>query len=119
MALLNTKAPIGIYPQTGIERLKRSGTGDLQAEKQRLRKATKEFESLLMYEMLKTMRKTIPKDSSSEKIGFSGGLGKETFMQMFDIELARKMADGGRGSISELLYNSLEGLIKTQHGSDT
>jgi len=116
MAYPVTKAAAGIYPQAGIEKLKRSGGGDLEAEKQRLRKATKEFESLFMYEMLKTMRKTIPKDDSSEKAGFSGDLGKETFMQMFDMELARKMADGGQGSISDLLYNSLENVIKVQNG---
>ncbi len=116
MAYPVTKAAAGIYPQTGIEKSRRSRGGDLEAEKQRLRKATKEFESLFMYEMLKTMRKTIPKDDSSEKVGFSSDLGKETFMQMFDMELARKMAGGGQRSISDLLYNSLESVIKAQNG---
>lgn len=108
------KAASGIFPQTEIDRLKHPGAGDLNSEKQRLRKATKEFESLFMYEMLKTMRKTIPKDSSSENAIFSSGFGKDTFMQMFDMELARKMANGGQGSISEILYNSLVSVIGQQ-----
>jgi len=111
------KATAGTSLQTGIERLKGSKAVDLETEKQRLRKVTKEYESLFMYEMLKTMRKTIPKDSMSKDASFSNGLGKDTFEQMFDMELARKMAGGGQGSISSVLYKSLEPVVEAQYKS--
>ncbi len=107
----------GVYlPTTGLENLKRSESADLETEKQRLRKVTKEFESLFLYQLLKTMRKTIPKDTADEGALFSDNLGKDTFMQMFDMELARKMARGGQGSISEVLYQSLEKVLEVQYG---
>ncbi len=112
-----TGTAAGTYPLSGIERPKHSAGDGIEAEKQRLRKATEEFESLFMYEMLKAMRKTISKDGLSEGVPFSSDLGKETFMEMFDVELARKMVGGGQGSISDLLYNSLEGVIEAQHGA--
>ncbi len=113
------KSHVGIYPQTAIERLKDSNGGDIGMEKQRLRKATKEFESLFMYEMLKTMRKTIPGDDSSENNVFSTDLGKDTYTQMFDMELARKLTSGGQGSIADMLYNSLERVIADQPRSES
>lgn len=118
MSYPGIKAASGIVSQLGSERLKGSGANNLEREKQRLRKATNEFESLFMYEMLKTMRKTIPKNASSENAPFSNDLGKDTFMQMFDMELARKMSSGDAGSISAILYNSLEKVIEEQYRSN-
>jgi flagellar protein FlgJ len=94
-----------------------SQTEKLDQEKARLRKATNEFESLFIYEMLKTMRKTIPQDSPSGKASFSNDLGKDTYTQLFDMELARKMANGRDGSISAMLYNSLEKVVEAQFQS--
>ncbi len=69
-----------------------------------------------MYQMLKTMRETIP-DSQTEKDGlFSGGMGKDIFTQMFDMQMSDKMATGGRNSISEMLYKSMEKVLVAQEG---
>jgi Rod binding domain-containing protein len=68
------------------------------------------------------MRKTIPQDSPSGKASFSNDLGKDTYTQLFDMELARKMANGRDGSISAMLYNSLEKVVEAQSqaaGSET
>jgi Rod binding domain-containing protein len=108
-----------ILSVTPRDRLLRESSNDLQREKQRLRKATREFESLFYYEMLKTMRKTIPQDSSANKGTFSNDLGKDTFTQIFDMELARKMARGGSGSISDLLYTTLEKVVEAQYRTPT
>ncbi len=110
-----------LFPQPGIERLKEARPATLEAEKTRLKKATKEFESFFMYYLLKTMRETVPENSLAETTGFSGGLGKDTFSQMFDMELAQRIVQGGPGSISKLLYNSMEKLLEVQYappGSD-
>jgi len=106
-----------LFPQSGIERLKGARPATLEAEKARLKEATKEFESFFMYYMLKTMRQTVPENSLTEKTAFSGGLGKDTFSQMFDMELAQRIVQGGPGSISKLLYNSMERLLEAQYGT--
>ncbi|MFQ6009169.1 MAG: rod-binding protein [Candidatus Zixiibacteriota bacterium] len=120
MSSISIKGFPGVSSHTKREELQRSSE-DLDREKLRLRKATNEFESLFIYEMLKTMRKTIPQDSHSLPAPFSKELGKDTFMQLFDMELARKMVNGRDGSISAMLYNSLEKVVEAQFhasGSD-
>jgi Rod binding domain-containing protein len=75
----------------------------LTAEKLRLKKATRDFESLFILNILKAMRRTIP------QTGFlDGGLGQDVYNSMFDMELAKKMADNSAGSLAEILYRSLE-----------
>ncbi len=88
-------------------------TGDLEKEKLRLRKASKDFESLFIYQMLKAMRKTVGEDPLSKDNSFSSDYGKDAYMDMFDQQLALKMA-GGKRSIADALYNSM---IKTLDGT--
>ena len=88
-------------------------TDDLEKEKLRLRKASKEFESLFIYQMLKAMRKTVGEKPLTKDSPFSGDYGKDTYMDMFDQQLALKMAGGGR-SIADALYNSM---VKVLDGS--
>ncbi len=103
----------------GIDQLKRPTNGTIEAEKARLRKATQEFESFFVYQMLKAMRKTIPEDSLGNGAPMSGGMGKETFTEMFDMEIARKATFGGHNSIAELLYKSTEKLIDARFDTRT
>jgi Rod binding domain-containing protein len=79
------------------------------AEKARLRKATKEFESFFILQMLKAMRSTIPESSMA-----GGGLGKEIYTSMFDQELARRMAGRSNESIAEVLYRNLVKYIDSE-----
>ena len=82
----------------------RAGGGTtLEAQKARLKKATKEFEAYFMLYMLKSMRETIPKSGLLEE-----GLGDDIYASMFDEELSKKIAGTSPGSLSELLYKSLE-----------
>jgi soluble lytic murein transglycosylase-like protein len=97
--------------QWAVEDLKRQSGGTIEAEKTRLRKATKEFESFFLYQMLKVMRETVPDNPLTKNTPLSGGLGKETFTQIFDMEVARKTSIGGPNSIADLLYASMEKLI--------
>jgi len=103
----------------GIDQLKRPTNGTVEAEKARLRKATQEFESFFVYQMLKAMRKTIPQNSMGKDVPMSGGLGKDTFTEMFDMEIARKATFGGHNSIATLLYKSTEKLIDARFETGT
>lgn len=94
-----------------LQKLKGPPSNDIATEKLRLRKATREFESFFMYQMLKTMRQTIPENSLTKDAPLADGMGKEMFTDIFDLEIARKVTLGGHNSISELLYNSMEKLI--------
>lgn len=81
----------------------RLGEESLDSQKMRLRKATREFESFFLLHMLRAMRKTIPENGLLD-----GGLGQDMYTSMFDEELARTIAGTSRGSLSEILYASLE-----------
>ena len=97
-----------------VDALRRPTNGTLEAEKAHLRKATKEFESFFIYQMLKTMRATIPKNGLGEGAPLGDDLGKDAFTEIFDMEIARKATFGGHNSIAELLYKSMEKLIDAQ-----
>lgn len=110
---VKTLAPAG-SGSFGLDQLKRPTNGTIEAEKSRLRKATREFESFFIYQMLKAMRKTIPEQTLSQGVALDGGLGKDIFTEIFDMEIARKATFGGHNSISELMYKSMEKLIDAQ-----
>lgn len=115
-------ATAAIAPLAGsagdLERLARSQPGDAASEKERLHKATKEFEAFFVYYMLKTMRQTIPENSLTKDTPFAGGMGQDTFTDLFDMEIGKKAQFGGHNSISELLYNSMEKLIDARYNSE-
>lgn len=106
---------LAAYPQSDLDRLRQQGNGTVEAEKARLREASRQFEALFSYYLLKSMRETIP-ESSDKNQGMGGGFGKDIFTQMFDMEISRKMASSGKSSMSEMLYRSLERVIETQFG---
>ncbi len=114
MVLPVKSAAAGVGEGSGLERLRHGKTPTVESEKLRLHKATKEFESYFMYQMLKTMRQTIPDGSKSESGVLSDGLGKETFTDIFDMEISRKASFGGHNSISEIMYRSMEKLVDVQ-----
>lgn len=106
------------HPQTTLERMKGPRADSLQGEKARLRKATKEFESFFTYYMLKTMRQTIPKDPMAENLPLGDAGGKDTFSDMFDMEVSRLMSTTGRRSIAEMLYRSMEKVVDAQYKAE-
>jgi len=110
------KAMMGIESFNSLEQLKGTKGATAEAEKARLKKATKEFEAFFTHHMLKTMRKTIPESSTGSEGGFGVGAGKDMFTDLFDMELARKMSGGNENSISDILYRSMEPLLMAQFG---
>lgn len=110
--MLPTKL-LSLKSQTATHAASRSRM-TLEQEKARLRKATNEFEAFFKYQMLKTMRQTIPEDPSSENLPLGNDGGKETFTDMFDMEIARA-GSGGRRSLSDVMYRSMERLVEARH----
>ncbi len=117
MSSFDVKGAAGFVPDQAVERIGRQAGADAEAEKVRLKKATREFESLVIYEMLKTMRKTVPESAFAKGAPLSGGMGKDIFTQMFDMKLAQKVATGGKNSISDILYSQMEKLVEAQYGA--
>ena len=66
------------------------------------KRVARKFESLFIYELLKGMR------GMSGKGLFQGGLSGDVFQTLFDMELAKTLAERGTG-ISEMLMKSLRG----------
>lgn len=82
-----------------------SSTTDAAIRQQRnaeLKKACKQFESVLTYEMLKSMRSTVDKCDL-----FSGGEGEEIYESLLDQELSKNMTGYGSNSLAELLYRQM------------
>lgn len=69
-----------------------------------LREATQEFESLLIAQLLKTMRGTVPES------GLMGsGSGQQLFREMLDQEFARQIAFAGGFGLGEIVYRQMAG----------
>jgi len=81
----------------------RAVDADTLEKDQQLRKACADFESLLVYELLKTMRKTIPKTGL-----LNSSMTQETFESMMDQKLAEDVASQRKGwGLKEALYEQL------------
>jgi flagellar protein FlgJ len=73
------------------------------AREAKLKKACADFESMLVYQLLKTMRQTIPKSGL-----LSGSQGKDTYEMMFDQKVADELAKKGQGlGLQKMLYNQI------------
>jgi len=70
---------------------------------QDLRKACKEFESVFVHQLLKSMRRTIDKCDL-----FHGGQGEEIYESMLDEEYAKRMVGHGKNSLANILYEQLK-----------
>ena len=69
---------------------------------EKLLKVVQEFQSILIYNMLKSMRATIPRSELTEE-----SPGKDYFMSLFDEQLAITIAKQQNDSLSEVLYRQL------------
>ncbi len=75
------------------------------AKEKKLKKACADFESMLVYQMLKTMRQTIPKD------GFlKSSQGRQTYEMLLDQKLATELSSKGEGlGLQTMIYKQLTG----------
>jgi murein DD-endopeptidase MepM/ murein hydrolase activator NlpD len=73
-----------------------------------IKKVAKEMESLFAYEMIKAMRSTTGESAKS-------GLGNDTYMTMFDLELSKLFAERGLG-LQNMLAKGLTAATGTTKG---
>ncbi|PIE68996.1 MAG: hypothetical protein CSA21_04790 [Deltaproteobacteria bacterium] len=80
-------------------------------KEQKLREATKGFESIFIGKMWQQMRATVPKDD------YLHSKEEAMYLSMFDRELSEKMADAGGIGLGKMLYDSLKDKL-TQASQD-
>ena len=73
-----------------------------KADEARLEKACKDFEAIILNQMLSAMRKTVPEGGLFEK-----SFGEKIYQTMLDEELSKKIAHGKGMGLGELLFQQL------------
>jgi Rod binding domain-containing protein len=87
------------------------GSGNQKMNREKLEKACKEFESLFMYQMLKTMHSMVPQN------GLFGDIpGKDLYQTIMDQELSKNIAQHGGVGIGKMLYQQI--IRKEEKGED-
>jgi flagellar protein FlgJ len=101
---------ISISPGTLLkpESLKNRASAPKNAELHKLRQSCREFESIYINEMYKTMRKSIPKSGL-----FKTDMADTLYQEMLDTEMAKKTAAGDGIGIGKAMYEQL----KTQYST--
>lgn len=80
---------------------------DPEKEK-KLKKACADFEAMLVFQLLKTMRQTVPKNGY-----LKSSQGQQTYEMMLDQKIATDLAHKGEGlGLQKILYNQLNQQIR-------
>lgn len=74
----------------------------------KLRKSCKDFEAIILKQMLTTMRKSVPKSGL-----FNSSFADDIYQSMSDEELANNLAHNKGMGLGDTLYNQLSGQIKS------
>jgi flagellar protein FlgJ len=94
---LNTPNIVGQVKSTQITSKQK------QAELQKIKKACKDFESIFTYQLLKTMRQTVPKGTSAASLS-----GKDTYNMIMDQKVAEDLSKRGNGlGLQKMLFEQL------------
>ena len=93
---------VPIYPKSvSVESLSpTSKIGDRKLDRDKLKKSCADFESILISQLLKSMRQTM---TTSGLMG--GGLGKDMYISLFDQELSQSLAKRGGLGLGKIIYN--------------
>ena len=68
----------------------------------KLKKACEDFESIFISQMLKEMRKSIPKSGLLD-----GGSEQDAYLSLFDEAFSKSMAQGGGIGLGKILYQNI------------
>lgn len=79
-----------------LEQTQKSG------DKAKLWEACQQFESVFVYQMLKKMRETIPKNEL-----FNGGMGEEVFQGMLDEQTANNLSSGEGMGLAKMIFEQM------------
>lgn len=74
-----------------------------------LRESSREFETLLVMEMYKAMRKAVSESGLFEK-----NMANDLYQEMFDMEMARQTASGPGIGVGEAMYRQMAELIENK-----
>ena len=89
---------------TKLDNLKK--TKAAAKEKEKLKKACKDFEALFVNQLMKEMRKTV------KKSGFiDGGNAEKIFQSMLDEKYAEAIADSGNMGLADMMYRQIGGKL--------
>ena len=88
-----------------IARAKAKAQNLTDEDKSKLKQAAFDFQSLLVNQMLQSMRET--KFDDDEEEGF--GYGKDLMTDMFDMQLSTIISKTGKFGVAEILYESISG----------
>ena len=92
-----------LLPDRGPDRNSDVTAREKSEKEKKLRKTCADFESLLIYQMFKTMRKTVPESGLLNKIS-----GKDTYEMITDQKLAGELAGKGGLGLQKALFNQLK-----------
>ncbi len=77
------------------------------AKENRLQKSCKDFEAIILKQMLTTMRKSVPKSGL-----FNNNFADDIYQSMSDEELAKSLAQEEGMGLGDALYRQLSGQVK-------
>ncbi|BCS33516.1 hypothetical protein TBR22_A27430 [Luteitalea sp. TBR-22] len=101
---VDTRTPSLTLPAPGPDRLTAlDGQATPAAEREKLSELAAQFESMLMLEMIKQMRKSL-----LDEEGQGEGLGNETYSSTIDSELAMHLARAGGMGLTPMLVQAWE-----------
>lgn len=96
-----------IDPRILISQATQPTTDRKARDLQSLRKSSQEFETMLLTEMIKAMRQSVPDGGLFEK-----DTASETFTEMLDMETAKSATSGKGFGIADMMYKQMANLIE-------
>jgi flagellar protein FlgJ len=84
----------------------KAGLKGIGNDREGLKRAAQEFESFLLFQLIKEMRKTVPKNEL-----FHGGQAEDMFQSFLDMEMARELAETGQLGLADMLYEDMKHLV--------
>lgn len=109
MKITNSNIAALINKPPNTETKSANSAKDQNPEIIRLRKACRDFESIFVSYMLKSMRKATEKSDL-----FGEGLGTEIYTEMFDMKLADELAASGQMKIGDILFKEYAPLVESK-----
>lgn len=93
---------IGPMNPSSIPESEAKGPGVKIIDEGKLKKVCAEFESIFISQMLKEMRKSIPKSGLLD-----GGSEQDAYLSLFDEAFSKNMAQGGGIGLGKILYQNI------------
>ena len=93
---------IGPTSSSSIPGSEVKGPGAKKIDEGKLKKACEDFESIFISQMLKEMRKSIPKSGLLD-----GGNEQDAYLSLFDEAFSKSIAQGGGIGLGKILYQNV------------